>query len=591
MHVAAALGLGLSLAVPSVQAVTMSDHYRLVKISTYSSNQFLQTAAEIVAYDEATQRLFVVNNDATPSIDVLDISDTGKPKKVASITIPDGGKPNSVAVKNGIVAVASGAPTKTDPGTVTFFNSSTGAQLGSAVTVGALPDMLTFTPDGSKVVVANEAESSSTNGGPNPEGSISIINVNTAGGPGAFSVGAVNTAGLTGFNGVITPQQNLQSNVRMTTVAGTTFAQDAEPEYIAISPDGSKAYVSLQEANSIAVVDLNTSSVTNVVPLGVKDHGKADSGFIGYTGTQNSSNKLDASDRDVDGTSGGGGKINIANWSNVFGMYMPDTVATYTVNGRTYLVTANEGDGRGAPGDTEFPGYEDETSLRNGTTNTDFAGTRENVNAGRLGISSRQGNLDADASREAAYAFGARSFSIWDITDPNAWVFNALTGNMSGLVYDSGDDFEQITAALLPANFNSNHEANNFDNRSDNKGPEPEALTIAQVYGRTFAFIGLERIGGIMIYDITDPLKPQFIQYFNDRDFAAGITAAGDLGPEGMIFIPAAFSPSGRNLLVVANEVSGTTSIYEFQAIPEPTTAALGLLALGATALATRRRR
>ena len=160
-----------------------------------------------------------------------------------------------------------------------------------------------------------------------------------------------------------------------------------------------------------------------------------------------------------------------------------------------------------------------------------------------------------DGDYDQLYSYGARSFSIWD-----------AYGN---LVYDSSDDFEQITAAMLPDDFNSNNDANgSFDSRSDDKGPEPEALAIGVINGRTYAFIGFERMGGIIVYDVTDPHAPQFVQYLNNRDFAGDpeMSTAGDLGPEGIIFIAASDSPTGSPMLMVANEISGSTTLYHIGA-------------------------
>ncbi|MFM7576255.1 MAG: choice-of-anchor I domain-containing protein, partial [Microcystaceae cyanobacterium] len=133
------------------------------------------------------------------------------------------------------------------------------------------------------------------------------------------------------------------------------------------------------------------------------------------------------------------------------------------------------------------------------------------------------------------------------------------------LVYDSGDDFEQITGTFFPDYFNASNSNNNFDNRSDDKGPEPEGLVLGEIEGRSYAFIGLERIGGVMVYDVSNPQTPQFVQYLNNRNFSVATNSpeAGDLGPEGLTFIKAEESPNGKALLVVANEVSGTTTIYE----------------------------
>ena len=95
---------------------------------------------------------------------------------------------------------------------------------------------------------------------------------------------------------------------------------------------------------------------------------------------------------------------------------------------------------------------------------------------------------------------------------------------------------------------------------------------------KTFAFIGLERMGGIMVYDVTDPAAPVFVDYYNSRsdwsteDVESVAGSAGDLGPEGLKFVPAAQSPNGQPLLIVGNEVSGTTSVYDLgQTFASPT--------------------
>ncbi|MCC6295854.1 MAG: alkaline phosphatase, partial [Pseudomonadales bacterium] len=182
---------------------------------------------------------------------------------------------------------------------------------------------------------------------------------------------------------------------------------------------------------------------------------------------------------------------------------------------------------------------------------TNLSQLRDNANMGRLTVTSATG-LRADGScYEDIYAFGARSFSIW-------------TADLEQ-VYDSGADYERVTAEMFPDHFNSNHRENSFDSRSDDKGPEPEGVTVAKLWGRTYAFVGLERIGGVMVHDITNPRAPVFVQYLNNRDFGAapGTPEAGDLGAEGLMVIEAHKSPiPGVPLLAVANEVSGTTSLF-----------------------------
>lgn len=564
--------------------------FELTQIGRYETGIFEQSAQEISAYDPATKRLFVTNA-ANNTIEIISVANPANPVKVGEISTGLGG-PNSVAVRNGVVAVAVEAAVSTDAGQVQFYSAVDSSFLGSTA-VGALPDMLTFSPDGTRVLVANEAESSGTSGGPNPAGSVSVLTVDVSSGPAGFVAPAsADTADFTAIAGTLsaTSGDSTKTSARIHPNA-PTIAQDIEPEYLTISGDSKTAYVSLQENNAIAVLDVQTNTITHILPLGVKDHSKVDSGFIGYTGLANSSNALDASDRDLDGSDG---KINIENWNNIYGMYMPDAIAIYEVNGRTYVLTANEGDSRD-PGD--FPGYGDEGRLRSLTSDLSFdSNVRENINAGRLTVSSIDGDLGGDSNLEEAYAFGTRSFSIWDVTDPDSWGIDPVSGNMKGLVFDSGDDFERIIEDMLPDYFNVGHDNPGFDNRSDNKGPEPEGIIVGDFMGRSFAFIGLERIGGVMVYDVTDPLSPVYLQYLNTRDFTQTDYAfTGDLGPEGMLWIPASDSPNGNPLLVVTNEVTGSTAFFQFSvqtpAVPEPVTATLGLMGMGALMLATRRRK
>jgi hypothetical protein len=520
----------------------------LTKIGGYSSTN----GAEIPAFDPASDRLFVV---AGSVVEILNLSNPASPTKIGDLALntsgdPDGATvggfallPNSVAVGKagtvsaGIVAVAIAITNATTAnenlGEVQFFNAADGAYLGK-VNVGYLPDMLTFTPDGTKILVANEGQ-------PNnaytfdPVGSVSIINLANG-----VASATVQEASFVPFNdqkatlqaaGVRIFGPDLSTADLTDTVS---VAQDLEPEYIAFSGDGTKAWVTLQENNAIAVVDIATATVESIRPLGVKDHSLSGNGF-------------DASDRDLG--VGNAGKINIQNWP-VVGLYQPDAIASYSFNGQTYYVTANEGDSRGYTGFSEevrvgAPGYVlDPTVFPNAAT------LKNNANLGRLQVTNATGDLDGDGDIDQIQAYGARSFSIWD-----------SNGNR---VYDSGDDLEQITAAAFPTRFNASNDNNNFDDRSDNKGPEPEGVTVGVINGRTYAFIGLERIGGVMVYEVTNPTQPAFVQYLNTRDFSAAV--AGDSGPERLTFISASDSPNNQPLLVVANEISNTVAVYSVNA-------------------------
>lgn len=892
--------------IPSPQPEPTVESIELSVLGTYETGVYNEGAAEIPAYDPVTQRLFVVNaNSAT--VDILDASDPNNLSLIQSIDIPalgpNFGAANSVAVKNGIVAVAVENANKQEAGSVVFFDTD-GNDLNQ-VAVGALPDMLTFSPDGTKVLVANEGE-------PNddytldPEGSVSIIDISNG-----VANATVTTADFQAFND--RQDELIASGVRIFG-PNATVAQDVEPEYITVSSDSTTAFISLQENNAIARLDIAAGEITDIFPLGYKDHraelsletytfdvaslpslgtvgdrtiplsgfsalyfegvdkatgnlkfitvsdrgpdggrdeagnlifllpdfqpsltrfelaptgeielteriglkrsdgtplsglpnlsgedpdlpavdpegnplepdplgidaegvvvasdgtfwvvdeyrpsiyhfqadgtlierfvpqglpaevgtpalpedyaqrrpnrgfeavayedgklyafvqsplnnptssatatirilefdtatktttgeylyiqedvGNAaddpsdkigdavslgngqflvverDSGFgstsqktvfrinlneatnlqtlpgtvleagetfdsltpeqlaakeiqpvpkeiyadltaLGYDFTDkpeglalidantiavlndndfganpnipiglgiirnlNANNGLDASDRD--------GGINIGN-EPILGMYQPDAIALYEANGQTFIVTANEGDAR------DYDGFSEEVRVQDLTLSPeafpDATALQLDSALGRLRVTNTLGDLNDDGQYEELYAFGGRSFSIFQVT---------ATG--LELVFDSGDDFEQITAELIPDYFNSdNSENDSFDSRSDDKGPEPEGLVLGTVGDRTFAFIGLERVGGIMTYDITNPFNPLFVKYITNRDFTGDAEAgtAGDLGPEGLIFIPGSDSPIANPLLAVANEISGTTTLFE----------------------------
>lgn len=527
----AAAALALCAALPSLAHAHRDWSIELEHIGTYASGKFAVGAAEIVTYDALTRRVFVVNA-ADTAVDVLDVSNPANPQKVGAIDASAlGGSANSIDTKFGLLAVAIENDAKQANGLVAFYRTWD-LKLVGTVEVGALPDMLIFTPDGDYVLVANEGE-------PNdsytidPPGSISVIDLRKG-----VSKATARTAGFESYNGKVA---ELKSKGVRIYGPNATVAQDFEPEYITI--DGKRAYVTLQENNAIAVVDIAKAKVVDVLPLGYKDHSLPGNG-------------LDPSDRDTG--------IAIANWP-VRGMYEPDSIDNYKYKGKTYLVTANEGDTRA------YSGFNEEVRVGASSVKLDTtafpngAALKANAALGRLTITNTLGDTDGDGDYDGLYVPGARSFSIWT-TDGTQ-------------VFDSGSDFESITANQLPNAFNSNHEEQpSRDTRSDNKGPEPEGLALGEILGRTYAFIGLERMGGIMVYDVTNPHDVEFVQYLNERNFdvpvcikdtagacVASNPDAGDLGPEGVHFVPWYLSPTFKPLLLVGNEISGTTNVFEIK--------------------------
>jgi hypothetical protein len=935
---------------------------QLTPVGSYASGKFDEAAAEIVAHDPATQNLFVVNAQSA-EVDVLSITNPATPLKVGSIDVkPYGGIANSVAVRDGIIAVAVENQVKTSPGKVVFFDRN--LNFLSQVTVGALPDMLTFTPNGRFVLVANEGEPNSDYS-IDPEGSVSIIDMK--GGAQNLTDAQVKTASFAPFNNVA-----LDPAIRIFGLNNPTVAQDLEPEYLTVSPDSKTAWVTLQENNALAIIDIPSATVKKLVPLGYKDHaavaaattlynfapaqlpsigttlagqeiplggfsglafegidpvtgrykfaahtdrgpnaeptgilrpfllpqfapevvrfeldrqtgaltlteriqlkdatgelltglpntalsananqpyndevpvdllgnvlpldplgadlegivflpdgsfwmcdeyrpalyhfdatgtlirrvvpigtaaaaGQPDGTFgeehlpavlaqrrqnrgfeaialdngrlyafvqsplrnpvsasngalngnrnvrlVEFNPTNNTSrqfiyvmdnpnlgggdnsradkigdaqslgngeflvierdddkiqsdafatiekkvyqfnlagataltaaqstnvvgstgktvdqltvaemvangirpvekqlfvdlnvagynqtekveglavidpytiavvndndfgvaqitvnpdgtftrnyipeplqlgiidvrhNALDASDRD--------NKINIRPWP-IKGLFMPDTIASYQVGPKTFLVTANEGDAREYI-TNDVPVFVEAVRLGSSSVVLDTnkfpnaAVLKNNANLGRLNITSASGRNPGTGVYEEIVAFGARSFSIWD--------------EAGRQVFDSGDDFERLTARIFPDHFNASNSNNDFDNRSDDKGPEPEGVVVGKAFGQDYAFIGLERIGGVVVYDISNPHAPRFVDYVNNRDLTQDVSlvinegtedeeelsnpAAGDLGPEGLLFIKADDSPNGKPLLVIGNEISGTTTVFE----------------------------
>jgi len=921
----------------------------LTALGTYTAGG--EGSAEIVAYDASSRRLFVVNA-ATATVDVLNVRNPRQPSKITTIDTSRFGSPNSVAVRDGLVAVAIESNPKTDPGRLALYD--TRGKLLAVVRVGSLPDMVTFTPDGHHVLVANEGEPSGYGTGhTDPEGSVSIVRIPKA--PGQIKKltdADVRTAAFTQFNGL---EAQLRSQGIRIYGPNATAAQDFEPEYIAVSPDSRRAYVTLQENNAIAEIDIESATVKALRPLGFKDYstppqvaatyewkrrpsigataagqrlqlggfsglayeGVAEDGKLKFithtdrgpngeptgirrpfllpqfnprivrftldpadgtfeltqqislqdskgkplTGVSNTGISTDPNQPHNDevpvdlrdnvlpldplggdfegiavapdgtfwmadeyrpaiyhfsksgrlierlvpigthaaanapvpaaGTAGrfgtealpavlaqrrqnrgmegiaiqdgkiyafvqsplrnpatlgnsalnamknvrivefdpatratrqflyvmdnppavspddtradkigdvaampGGGflvlerdddavpedpietitkkvyaasltdatdisnlgpflvdgvsksvdqmtveelaavgvqpatkklhvdlaqagyagvekveglalldsgqlalindndfgvagividnatgrftlapgyvpedvvlgmvnvpgldasdrdeRIDIQQWP-VFGMYQPDAIALFKSGRNHYLITANEGDAR------DWPGFSEEARIGSLTLDPaafpDATTLKKNANLGRLNVTKTLGDVDGDGDYDALYTLGGRSFAIW-----------GLDGS---LVFDSGSDFERIIAARNPEYFNASNDDRSFDSRSDNKGPEPEAVTIGNIGKRTYAFIGLERMGGIMIYDVTNATSPVFVNYVNNRDFSvdpATAAAARDLGPEGVIFIDAKDSPTRAPLLAVANEISGTVTLYE----------------------------
>ncbi len=497
-------------------AKSPTQQIQLNYVGSFDPSGVNTSTCEIVVHDPQTQKLFTTSAVAG-FLDIINFSNPLAPTVATSISMVQYGGITSVAVKNGIVAVACPNANEQLNGSVVFFDINGVFQ--KQVTVGALPDMITFSPDGTKVLTANEGQPN-TSYTLDPEGSVSIIDI--AGGIANLTQANVNTLSFVGFNANETAI--IASGVRKVK-ASSTLAQDLEPEYITITPDSQKAWIVTQENNAIIELNLANNTLGNIWALGLKDMSTVGNG-------------MDISDNN--------GQILIANWP-VKSFFHPDGIVNFNVGGVNYLATANEGDER------ETTAFNERTTVGNATYNLDAtifpnaSVLKQTYNMGRFRVSNAIGSTDADPEFEEIRCVGARSFSI----------FNADTKQ---IVFDSGDDFEMYTAQNLPTIFNANHENNNPKGRSMAKGPEPEGITTASIAGRLFAFISLERVGGVMVYDITNPNSVTFVDYKNSRSTSA---YTGDQGPEGITYIPANESPNSKAYILVANEVSGTITTFE----------------------------
>lgn len=420
---------------------------------------------------------------------------------------------NSVDVKNGIIAVGYENADPTQAGFVALFNAADNSLI-KTIQVGILPDDVTFTPDGSKLLVANEGEALSA------QGTISIIDLSA----GAANAVISNTISFASLNGA----EAALRNRGLAIAPGQPAAGDIEPEYITISADGTRAYVTLQEVNAIAVIDLTNPMADR--PLAIQPLGTIDRSLPG--------NALDTSDQD--------GGINLRN-VDIVGLPQPDAVASFTVGGVTYLVTANEGDSRVNLSDSVR--LSASSYILDPTRFPNAAAMKANADLGRLNVFSNLGDTDGDGDIDVIHTLGGRSISI----------FRQETDGSLTKVRETGGEFEAIIAANHPDIFNSNQNtaSSSRDSRSDDKGPEPEGVSIGVVGGRTYAFVGLERVGGYMVYDVTDPANARFVTYKPQT--------GADLGPETSTFVAAADSPTGQALLLSAQEISNSVTLYSVQ--------------------------
>ena len=523
----------------------------LTQIARYSAGQYNVDGGvmEIVAYNQATEWAYAINGQSgklaaiplaglTAGAHVEALTGTEIDVK-ALVEAEDStfqyGDMTSVAISpdSTTLAAALQAQGSNDAGRVALFTCEEDGTLTleALVETGAQPDMVTFAGDG-VVLTADEGEPREGYGEniADPKGSVTVVDVEAQ------------ESTVVDFSAFDSQRDQLAED-GIVLKKGSAPSVDLEPEYIAVS--GGKAYVTLQENNAIAVLDIDSQTFEGVYSAGFEDHS---------TTAIDLDKKDDAYDPQT--------------YESLLGIRMPDGIAAFTVEGTTYLVTANEGDARewGDEDQGTFYLSEDERDFgEEGVTSPTGAITAENSGLEGKVVFFKTEDFDG-LDPEKDYVFGGRSFTVFQATE------NGLEE-----VFTSGDDFEALTAQYVPEYFNASNDNAVLDDRSGKKGPEAESVTVGTVDGKTYAFVALERTGGVMAYDITDPEAITFVNYVNTRDFGTTVEGSeeyedgeldkwvtgGDVAPEGLLFLDAASSPNGEPLLLAACEVSGTVAVYQ----------------------------
>ncbi len=530
----------------------------MTRLGAAESGLFDVSSAEIAAYHPGSRGILVTNGAI--GLECWGLPEAGAPDggeapgpggaagadrpgtQAAGQLVPERrwlrrqGGVTSVAVHGDLVALAAAGPTAGAPGLIRFFTPD-GKDLGRVRTPPG-PDMVTFTPDGSLLLVALEGEPS-PDGSVDPEGGVGIVDLRA---------GVANASlRVLGFQAFESQRPELERRGLRVVTPGATLAQDAEPEYIAVAPDGTRAFVTLQENNAVAVVDLARQEVESIQPLGFRDALRPGHG-------------LDASDSD--------GRAEPRPWP-VLLMPQPDAVAAFQADGATWLLTADEGEPR-TGAFNEVISLQQALAMRASGAPMGAAELAAAAagGAGHLQVSC----VPAPASAGGGIcAFGTRGASLWKV---------AADGSLT-LAWESGDAFERIMAARWPDAFNEDHHPGRREARSTVRGPEPEGVALGEAGGRRLAFVTLERPGAVVVLDVTSPPEVRVVGACSGRTPGAELRPperkgqeppewrkAGDLGPEGVLFIPAAISPTHEDLLVVCNEVSGTTALWRVQAAP-----------------------
>jgi len=516
---------------------------KITEISAIASGDG-EGSAEIGTFHAASKRIFATNG-VKNSIDIFDISDVANPKKVGSVSLsPYGNDVTSVAAgRDVVVAVvnvsdkfsATGVPTTTN-GKIVVFDTN-GKVLSSPDVLGVLPDSVSFAPDGTTALVAIEGQPVCAKDDPataakedtdyskasDPVGGVTVVDLTNPAAP------VLRFAGFDKF----TVKAMKAKGIAVSSVVNDV-SKDFEPEFVS-AVDNNYAFVTIQEANAIGKLNIRTATFENV--------------------TRAFESKLESVARDTSDRDAGAGP---RNYKRVVGASQPDAIAAFTAGAGQYYVTANEGDAR------EYTCLNDDLRASGLKVDPrrfpDWKAWSANAALGRAKVNPTIGDLDGDGDIDNIHLRGTNSMTIY---------------RNGSVIWDSGELLDQIQIqAFGVANINGSHSLSsdkstmNYvgQDRSDDKGAEPEGVAVGMVGDRRIAVLGLERMTALAIFDITVPKKPVFQEWI--QMLPAKATPAKDVkhwSPEGIVFVPADKSPSGKALIITSYELSGTLSIHQIE--------------------------
>jgi hypothetical protein len=500
--------------------------------------------AEIAAYHKSTQQVYITNGREN-KVDIVSIQNPENPTLVDSVDMSSYGDGiTAVAAGKYVVAVsvhrsptfaADGTPTLRSAKLVVMYPS--GRIIRAIDLIGSQPDSVGFTPDGMTALVAIEGEpicaidnpataadeSTDYSYAKDPKGAVAIVDLSNP------RVAGAKLAGFSQFK-----SSDLRRAGIVLSLTSTNPAVDLEPEYIsAVSND--EVYVTLQEANGIGLLDVKSARFTRIFSAGSTDMGET---------------AFDLSDRD----NGAGA----ATYDNVYGLAMPDAIAAYQDGNDNYFVTANEGDDRA---DWSCFAAIDDVRVKDLEADPSVFTTWETIKAsdklGRVKVNPNIGDSNGDGLYEKFFLLSNRSFSIF---------------KNNKRIFDSGDLLETLqVSAFGQENINGQWDEVTGEylpqNRSDDKGPEAEGVTVGMVGTSRVAVIAMERMSALLFVDITNPEVPVIISWEQMMPVEDVDPSQGGLkwSPEGMLFIDAADSPNGEALVISSYEMSGTLAIHQLK--------------------------